>query len=587
MKRYAPLAALVLATSLAAQSPLTTLFAGPNGSGPGAVTFFNLTVSVPAITVNRLDVNSNAAAGTEGRIRVWQTITGVSQFSGSEQNYANWQLLGEGSVIAAGLDLPTTCCFATPFTLTSAMGTRGYAVEHIGIGARYTNGNGTNQNYSNAQISLAAGVAASNGSFADQVILGGNVSLPFAVALLGGGAARVFNGSIHYAIGTSAPVCSYSNKVGLACGGGFASWFNLNATPAQASPVLQGKSFVMTPNANGAYDVSTVPALPVIPFAGHTALTGFVVSIAGQVATDDGEVTTPTFSTPFNFPTGTASSFNVHTNGLISTGSNAAVFTTLGADWAPTTTALFATPFFTNPTWCSWHDFDLTTAGAIRYNDSGTQIVITFDAVPNSGGVVTNTSTIQWVFDLVSGQVSVTFQTVDAVGVGPGANAYSGNPYLVGYTPGGAQVRPTYQVDTALFSTQFGNSGNLAHFALTSTPRPVFGSIINYNVANLNAGFPLGFLYFSVANPSAPGFPLSFLGLGKPGCLLNFDLPNAVGPFNFSGPGLALALDTNTITPSVLGLTMWSQALVFDLLAPSLFDSLATSNALNQSIQAN
>lgn len=588
MKLYASIAAVALAASAAAQSPLTTLFAGPNGSGSGAVVFVNITVTVPSITINRIDVNSNAAAGTRGRIRVWQTIPSVTFFSGSEQNFANWTVLAEGSVTAAGLDLPSTCCFSQPFTLTSAMGQRGYAIEHIGIGARYTNGTGTNQTYTNGEMTLFAGVAASNGSFADQTILGGDVSLPYAVALLGGGAARVFNGAFHYAVGSSAPVCSFSDRVGLACGGGFGSSFNIDATPAQAAAKLQGKTLMMVPNANGAYDVTTMPAIPLVPYAGHAALSGWASTITGATPTDDGEVTTP--CTPFLTPLGASvSSLTIHTNGMVSSGSNLAALDVLvggGDDWAVTTTAMFtATGPLPNPTWLFWHDNDITASGAIRFADLGTQIVITYDAVPSFGPIGLG-STIQMVIDTTVNSVTLTFQTIDPTAAG-GGNAYSGNPYLVGYTPGGVQVRPQYQIDTTLFATQYGHAANLAHVALTSTPRPVMGSIIDYNVTNMNAVFPVGLLYFSVTNPFAPGLPFSFLGIGQPGCLLNFDLANAIGPFQFLAPGLVFSINTNTVTPSMLGLDFWGQAIVLDAAAPNLFGSLTSSNALHQRVEAN
>ncbi len=584
MKPLATLIGLGLVASLSAQSPLTTTFVANNAAGAGALTFVNLTVTVPAITVNRLDVNCNSAVGTQGRIRVWQTITGVPQFSGSEQNFANWQVLAEGSVISAGLGVASTCCFSVPFTLTSAMGTRGYAFEHIGIAPAYTNGTGTNQNYSNAELTLAAGVAASNGSYADQVILGGNVSIPFAVALLGGGNPRVFNGAIHYAVGSSAPVCSFSDRVGNGCGGGYASWFNISPTPAQASAKFQGKTVVMSLNADGAYDVNVLPAGPLVPFAGHAPLAGFTTSIAGNVATDDGEVVTPGLLGNLIHPTGlvtAGSGLVVHTNGMISTGSNLAALDALGGDdWAPTTTIGFSFP---NTTWYTWHDLDITTAGAIRFNDDGTQVVITYDAVPSAFGVVTATSTVQYVFDYV-GNVSITFQTIDPIANG-GSNAYSGNPWLVGYSPAGVNTRPEYPLDSAVLSSQHGIALDTPHVALTSNPRPTFGSSINYDVNNLNAGFPLGFLYFSVANPFAPGLPLAVLGIGKPGCLLNFDLANGIGPFNIVAPGTVLTLNTATITPSMLGLDFWGQALVTDLLAADIFAAMTTSNALHQRIE--
>ena len=336
----------------------------------------------------------------------------------------------------------------------------------------------------------------------------------------------------------------------------------------------------MTPNANGAYDVQTLPAQPLVPFAGHAPLTGFSTSIAGAVATDDGETTTPALVPPFAFPSGSASNFVVHTDGMISTASNLAWLDTFaGDDWAANIDAARNAP---NAAWYVWHDFDITNTGAIRFDDNGVRIVITWDAVPNTFGALADTSTIQAVFDRTTGVVSFTFSTIDPVGVGTGNDTYLGNPYLVGWSPGGPSAKPRHPIDTTPFATQFGNAADTPHVALTSAPRPVVGSIVQWSVADLNAAAPFGLLYFAVANPFAPGLPLSALGIGRPGCLVNFDVANAIGPFAFASAGVALSLDTATVTPSMLGLDCWSQALVFDLLATNLFASLTSTNALHQ-----
>lgn len=581
MKLTPALSTAFLLASLAAQSPLSTLLTGGNGLQNGGMVFFNLTATVPAITVNRIDVNSNSAANTIGRVRVWQTNTGIASFGGSEFDASRWTVIGEGDVVASGSNLPTVCCLQTPFTLTSAMGSRGYAIEHIGIGPNYTNYNGAGMAWQTAELALQPGTAALNSPYVEPPTGGGSASNPFLSALAGGGAGRLFNGLIHYVVGTTAPACSSTQRAGLACGGGFASWFHVSGTTAMASAKLQGKTFLMVPNANGAYDVHTLPATALIPYAGHTALGGFVPLIPGWIGTNDGETVTPPLTTPFVFPGGVATSFFVHTNGMISAGSNLAYFGNFGGfDWAPHVPAALGAP---NAAWFCWHDFDITTAGAIRFDDNGSQVVITWDAVPNSFGAVTDVSTIQTVFDRATGTVSMTFQTVDAVGILP-AN-YAGNSYFVGYSPGGSSLKPQYQVDTAPFSTQHGNAAEAEHFSLQALPRPVVGSTVDYNVANLSAAQPLGLLYFSVGNPFAPGLPLQAIGIGKPACMLNFDLANAIGPFSFASAGTALSLQTGTVTPSLVGLQCWSQALTFDLAAPDLFASLTSSNALLQLFQ--
>jgi len=582
---------LGLASAVGAQSPLTTLFAGPNGLLNGGVVFVNMTINVPAITVNRIDVNSNSAVGTQGRIRVWQTLPAFPFFSGSEAIAANWQLLAEGSVISAGNDLPSTVCFPVPFTLTSAMGGRGYAIEHIGVGPRYTNGTGANQIYNNVEISLNAGAAGGGSPYADPVVATGQAVNPF---YTGTNNPRVFNGAFHYAIGSSAPVCSFSDKFARGCGDTADTFFDLSMIPAQASPKLTGRQVVMSINGFGGYTVTTVPSGGLVAYASHLPLTGFATTIAGAVATDDGEVVVPLTLGSVISPNGPISSLVVHTNGMVSTASNMAfldAFAGGGDDWAPNVQALLSAP---NETWFSWHDFDLTTAGEIRFFEDATQAVITYVGVQNAFGAVTDISTFQFVFSYLAPTVTMAWETVAPAFAG-GALAYSGNPWLVGYSPAGASVRP--EVATNIAAN--GSSDLVAtalvtnSLVLSSDPRPTFGSILNYNVGSFPLyangtpyGFPFGQLNFSVTNPSAPGFPLSFVGVGRPGCLLNYDLSAAIGPFDFFAPGLALSVNTNTVTPSMLGLDFWGQSFVVDVLG-DILGSLVTSNALHQRVELN
>lgn len=575
---------LGLASVLTAQSPLTTTFAGGSGLAGGGVVFINMTVNVPAITINRIDVNSNSTVGTQGRVRVWQTLPGFPFFSGSEGVAANWQLLGEGAVIAAGPGLPSTVCFDVPFTLTSAMGGRGYAIQHIGVGPAYTIGTGANQVYNNAEIALNAGASGGISPYADA----GGIN-PF---FTGTNNPRVFNGSFHYAIGTSAPVCSFSNRVGRGCGNTSDSWFDLNLTPELASPRLQGRQVVMVPDfLAGNYTVTSGPSAGLVPYATHTPLTGWATTIAGAVATDDGEVPVNLLQGLVITPDGVPhSSLVVHNGGMVSTASNMAYLDTLGGDdWAQSVTALLAAP---NTAWYSWHDMDLTTAGDVRFFEDPTRAVITWVNV-ESYGIAGSASTFQFVFDYQSQSVTIAWETIHPISV-PNP-IYSGNPWLVGYSPGGASARPEVEFDVSQvqFEALVPTALTTNSLLLTSDPRPVFGQSINYTVGafplyqtGLPYGFPYGLLYFSVANPSAPGFPLNLLGFARPGCLLNFDLPNAIGPFAFFAAGPALTINTNTVTPSMLGLDFWGQAAVVDV-AGDLLGSLVTSNALHQRCEAN
>lgn len=588
MKALTHLLGLGLVSTLAAQSPLTTTFAGGNGLLDGGVVFINMTVNVPAITVNRLDVNSNAAAGTEGRIRFWQTLPAFPFFSGSEGVAANWQLIGEGNVIAAGAGNPSTVCFEVPITLTSAMGGRGYAVEYIGIGPAYTNGTGANQIYNNNEISLNAGAAGAGSPYTDQVaaglVPGGGVN-PF---WSGTNNPRVFNGAIHYAIGTSAPVCSYSNRFARGCGDSADSFIDVSMWPPEASARLTGRQVTMALNAFGGYTVITGPSPGLIPTTTATPLGGWTTTIAGAVATDDGELVQP-LTNGFPHPGGIANSLVIHNGGMISTGSNEAFFDTLGGDtWAPTTQLLNAP----NTAWYSWHDFDLTTAGTVFFEEIGSLVVVTWSGVESYGSPGTS-STFQFTFDTASGTVTIAWQTVDPVSV-PNP-IYSGNPWIVGFSPDGNSPRPEIESDiTQNAVVDLVGTGQVSpSLVLSSEPRPVFGTVINYTVGQfplyqngLAYGFPFGLLHYSVANPAAPGLPLALFGIGRPGCLLNFDLASPIGPFTFLAPGPVMSIDTNTVVPSMLGLEFWGQAAVVDV-AGDLLGSMVMSNALHQRCEAN
>lgn len=579
MKAFATLLGLGLVSALSAQSPLTTIFAGPNGGAVGGVVYVNMTANVD-ITINRIDINTAAAAGTQGRVRVWQTVPGFPLFSGSETIAANWQVIGEGHVIAAGQDLPSVVTFTNPITITAAMGQRGYAFQHIGIQARYTNGTGANQIYNTAELNLTAG-AACNVVYADA---GGDNPF-FQGALFN---PRVFNGAIHYVVGTSAPVLSFSERVARGCGDSADSFFDLMLTPELASPALTGRQVIMSLNGFGGYTVTQAGGAVLQPYASHTPLSGWATTIAGAAPLDDGEVTVA-FPTGFPHPAGVATSFVVHNGGMVSLASNMTYLDSLGGDdWAPTVTGMLGAP---NTAWYSWHDMDLTTSGDVRAFDNGSQLIITWVNVP-SFGLAGSASTFQMVFD-VGGTVTMAWELVHPVSVGN--PLYSGNPWLVGYSVGGASARPEVESSIGLAATYdlVATASVSGSLRLTAEPRPTFGSTINYTASafplypnGLAYGFPYGLLYFSVANPAAPGFPLAFVGIGRPNCLLNFDLPNAIGPFDVFAPGAALSINTNTVVPSMLGLDFWGQLAVVDVVG-DLLGSLVTSNALHQRVQNN
>ena len=148
-----------------APATLTSLFATNNGGAIGGTVYFNVTVTSP-LYLTGLALNTNTTAGTPIFLDVYRTAAG-STHVGNELNPAAWTALTAGSGVAAGVDVASAVEFAQPFFLPA--GTYGIAIVASNFGHSYTNGNGSNQNYSSAAIDIAAG-SATNGAFGPSAI---------------------------------------------------------------------------------------------------------------------------------------------------------------------------------------------------------------------------------------------------------------------------------------------------------------------------------------------------------------------------------------------------------------------------------
>ncbi|WP_249041337.1 HYR domain-containing protein, partial [Aequorivita antarctica] len=155
---------------------LSTLFASNNGGNPGGAVYFDITVGPSDLEVTDIDVNT-AEAGSF----TMDIYTLVGTYVGNEANPGAWgAAAANASGTGAGVDTPSNAVLASSITLT-ANTTYGMALVLDGTHAHaYTNGDGSNQNFSNADMSMALG-AASN--------------VPFTTPIF---APRVFNGAIHY-----------------------------------------------------------------------------------------------------------------------------------------------------------------------------------------------------------------------------------------------------------------------------------------------------------------------------------------------------------------------------------------------------
>src|SRR5262249_25716611 len=113
-------------------------------------------------------------------------LPGMSS-QGNETNMALWTQVATGSGTGAGLDQPTHVTLSNPIPLNP--GTL-YGIALIADPAfehRYTNGNGSNQNYSNSDLAL---------------VLGSATNAPFTAPVF---SPRVWNGTIYYSGGPCGP----------------------------------------------------------------------------------------------------------------------------------------------------------------------------------------------------------------------------------------------------------------------------------------------------------------------------------------------------------------------------------------------
>ena len=154
---------------------LTTLFAGGNGGATGGAVYFDVT-AIADVTLTALDLHT----GETGPFTVDVYAISDGTYIGNENNAGAWTLVATGSGDGQGAGTPSLATLASAVSLTAGT-TYGMALVLDADHAHdYTNGDGTNQNYANDELSFSGG-SATNVPFT------GNVFNP-----------RVFNGKFYY-----------------------------------------------------------------------------------------------------------------------------------------------------------------------------------------------------------------------------------------------------------------------------------------------------------------------------------------------------------------------------------------------------
>jgi hypothetical protein len=198
----------MLALGSALSSSAATLFttnAAGNSGGNGWTVLMDMNVLAGGgITITSLGLSMEGASGPNFSVEVYTTpIT----FVGSQTNAAAWTLVATGAGVQAG---NATTVDISDFSL--AAGSYGFAIRTLNASGdsnqaspTYTDGNGSNQSYSNADLSLSMGSSVGTPGSPLSGAFAGSVFDP-----------RVFNGSINYDLtGAETPEPSTFGMLGL------------------------------------------------------------------------------------------------------------------------------------------------------------------------------------------------------------------------------------------------------------------------------------------------------------------------------------------------------------------------------------
>ncbi|MEZ6037724.1 MAG: hypothetical protein R3F29_09610 [Planctomycetota bacterium] len=292
--------------------------------------------------------------------------------------------------------------------------------------------------------------------------------------------------------------------------------------------VSNGSSFTLQYSAN---------AYTLVPGAGS-----WIAPAGATLSLGDDAQSAQTLAHNLPHPGGTATSINVCSNGFLSIGSN-------GTGYTPSvSTFLGGNPFYA----ALWHDLNPSGGGSVRFDSDSSRTVVTFDAVKNYSGSLTNTFQVQF---WANGDVHFLYQTI----------GNNGGSYLVGYSLGGGVADPgSISIPGSLNSglTICGNTSSTPDVSLTASNRPVLGTTVDFVTSDAPAG-TLGGISILSTTQLDPGVDLTFLGM--PGCQLYVTLDDMVifpivggtGTRSFSFPvnpalsGLQLTMQSATLTPGI------------------------------------
>lgn len=489
--------ALAVCTAAFAQSPLQTTMAGDNNGVAGGCVYLDLEVA-ETLTISQCDVNLASAPGTSGSLEVY---LGPSTWVAHASDASHWGLAASGLVVATGVDQPSVCVFDVPLTL--GPGVYGVALRHVGVAARYTNGNGSNQEFSTAELTLRGGGAS---------------NLPFQGTPL---MPRILDASIHYELGGTPVVPARIDTYGAGCyavPGAFYEAFDANH-PFD----LDNSTLHLRLNGSGGYDVTRTQGV-------------LILHQNGLLALGDDALAQAWLPFLFPFPGGVTDQIRICSNGYLWLRPSAI------ADYTPSVAELVAQP----PRLAvAWTDFNpgAPGSGAVSFERDPLDrfVTITYDDVWLHGTTGSTLSTFQIVL-FPTGDIELRYGSV----------AHGNLACIVGFTPGddnfGFVSEPTDLSTATPLHTAFARP-----LSLTAGPRPVLGASVTLTTANVpaNTSLTMSLIAFQQVRP---GFDLAVFG--APGCLQHV-LTDTADPLVGT---LTRTLGPVPIDSNLIGLSVFSQS---------------------------
>jgi V8-like Glu-specific endopeptidase len=179
----------------AAYNTINTTFASDNGGADGGSIFFNVTTGIHSLEVTHFNLNilrnsntNNATASEDDDFFNFQVYVRPGTASGFQTSPLFWTKVADGAGMPKPQDTVTLGALKNTFTLA---GNQSYGMAIVfdsGAAHAYTNGTGSNETYSNADLSIT-GISAANTAFG---------------ALID---SRVFNGGFGYHVNTTTGQC--------------------------------------------------------------------------------------------------------------------------------------------------------------------------------------------------------------------------------------------------------------------------------------------------------------------------------------------------------------------------------------------